>query len=74
MNVLLSSAQDGSDPVLTFTTLLGNKPKTYRKFTKYLNYLLKQLDLETGNSSHSFWDEGQVFAPDWHSRWADKIN
>ena len=49
---LLSSAQQGSDPVFTFTTLLGTKPMTYGKFTKDLKWLLKQLGLETGYSSH----------------------
>ena len=39
---LLSSAQQGSDPVFTFTTLLGTKPLTYGKFTKDLKWLLKQ--------------------------------
>jgi len=38
---LLSSAQQGSDPVFTFTTLLGTKPVTYGKFTKSLKWLLK---------------------------------
>jgi len=51
---LLSSAQQGSDPVFTFTTLLGTKPKTYGKFTKDLKWLLKQLDLGTGYRGHSF--------------------
>ena len=37
---LLSSAQQGSDPVFTFTTLLGTKPMTYDKFTKCLKQLL----------------------------------
>ena len=37
---LLSSAQQGSDPVFTFTTLLGTKPMTYGKFTKSLKWLL----------------------------------
>jgi len=32
----------------------GTKPLTYGKFTKDLNGLLKQLDLGTGYSSHSF--------------------
>ena len=38
---LLSSAQQGSDTVFTFTTLLGTKPMTYGKFTKSLKWLLK---------------------------------
>ena len=33
---LLSSIQQGSDPVFTFTNLLGIKLLTYGKFTKYL--------------------------------------
>jgi len=33
---LPSSTQQRSDPVLTFTTLLGTKPLTYVKFTKDL--------------------------------------
>jgi len=33
-----SSAQQGSDPMFTFTTLLGTKPLTYGKFTKYLKW------------------------------------
>jgi len=37
---LLSSAQRVSDPVFTFTTLLGTKPITYGKFTKSLKWLL----------------------------------
>jgi len=37
---LLSSAQQGSDPVFIFTTLLGTKPTTYGKFTKSLKWLL----------------------------------
>jgi len=51
---LLSSAQQGSDPVFTFTTLLGTKPLTYGEFTKNLKWLLKQLGLWTAYSSHSF--------------------
>jgi len=66
---LLSSAQQRSDPVFTFTTLLGTKPLTYGKFTKYIKWLLKQLGLGTGYSSYSFRREGErLFAPDWHSR------
>jgi len=65
--VLLSSAQQGSDPVFTFTTLLDTKPLTYGKFTKDLQWLLNQLDLGTDYSSQSFRRRGQVFAPDWHS-------
>jgi len=42
---LLSSAQQGSDPVFTFTTPLGTKPLAYGKFTKHLKWLLKQLGL-----------------------------
>jgi len=63
---MLSSAQKGSDSVFTFTILLGTKPLTYDKFTKDLKWLLKQLNLGTGYSSHSFRRGG--FAPDWHSR------
>ena len=37
---LLTSAQQGSDPVFTFTTLLGTTPMTYGKFTKDLKWLL----------------------------------
>ena len=44
----LSSAQQGSDHVFTFTTLLGTKPMTYGKFTKSLKWLLRQLSLGTG--------------------------
>jgi len=33
---LLSSAQQGSDSVFTFTTLLSTKPLTYGKFTNDL--------------------------------------
>jgi len=51
---LLSSAQQGSDPVFTFTSLLGTKPLTCGKFTKDLKWLLKQLGLGTGYSSHGF--------------------
>ena len=58
---LLSSAQQGSDPVFTFTTLLGTKPLTYGKFTKGLKWLLKQLGLGTGYSSHSLRREGANF-------------
>ena len=65
---LLSTAQQGSDPVFTFTTLLGTKPLTYGKFTKDLKWLLKQLGLGTGYSNHSFRRGGQVLAPDWHSQ------
>ena len=50
----ISSAQQGSDPVFTFTTLLGAKPLTYGKFTKSLKWLLKQLGLGTGYGNHSF--------------------
>jgi len=64
---LLSSTQQGSDSVFTFTTLLGTKPLTYGKFKKYHKRLLKQLGLGTGYNSHSFWRDGAVFAPDWHS-------
>ena len=59
--VLLSSTQQGSDPMFTFITLLGTKPLTYGKFTKDLNWLLKQLDLGTGYSSHSFRRGGATF-------------
>jgi len=65
---LLSSAQQQSDPVFTFTTLLGTKPMTYGKFTKDLKWLLKQLGLGTGIVVAVLGEEGQVFAPDWHSR------
>jgi len=58
---LLSSDQQGSDPVFTFKTLLGTKPLTYGKFTKYLNWLLKQLGLGTGYCSHSFRRGGASF-------------
>jgi len=58
---LLSSAQQGSDPVFIFTTLLGTKPLTYGKFTKDLNWLLKQLGLGTGYSSHSYRRGGASF-------------
>jgi len=47
-NVLLSYAQQRSDPVFAFTTLLGTKPLTHGKFTKDLKGLLKQLGLGTG--------------------------
>ena len=33
---LLSSAQQGSDPLFSFTTLLGTKPMTYGKFAVFL--------------------------------------
>ena len=56
----LSSAQHGSDPVLTFTTQLGTNPVTYCKLIKYLKWLLKQLGLGTDYSSHSFM-RGGVF-------------
>ena len=65
---LFSSTQQGSDPVFTFTSLLGTKPLTYGKFTKDLKWLLKHLGLETGYSNHSFRRGGERFAPDWHSR------
>jgi hypothetical protein len=58
---LLSSAQQGSDPVFTFTTPLGTKPLLYGKFTKDLKGLLKQLGLCTGYSSHSFRRGGASF-------------
>jgi len=61
--VLLSSTQQGSDPVFTFTTLLGTKPLTYGNFTKNLKWLLKQLDLGTGYSSQFFRRGGVNFAP-----------
>ena len=48
---LLSSAQQGSDPVFTFTS---TKPLTYSKFTKDHKWLLKQLSLGTGYRSYSF--------------------
>ena len=51
---LLSSDEQGSDPVFIFTTLLGTKPLTYGKFTKDLKGLLKRLVLGTAYSSHSF--------------------
>ena len=51
---LLSSTQQGSDPIFTFTTLLGIKPLTYGK-------LLKQLGLGTGYSSSSFRRGGASF-------------
>ena len=57
---LLSSAQQGSDPVFTFTTKVL-KPLTYGKFTKDLKWLLKQLGLGTGCSSHSFRRRGASF-------------
>ena len=50
---LFSYAHQGSDPVFTFTTLLGTKPLKYSKFTRDLKGLLKQLGLRTGYSSHS---------------------
>ena len=50
---LLSSAQQGSDPVFTFTTLLDTKRLTHGKFTKDLKLFLKQLGLGTSYSSHS---------------------
>ena len=50
---LLSSAQQRSDPVFTFTTLLGTKPLAYGKFTKDFKWLLKQLGLGTGYNSHT---------------------
>ena len=58
---LISSTQQGSDPVLTFTTLLGTKPLTYGKLTKDLKCLLKQLGLGTGYSSHSLRRVGENF-------------
>ena len=52
---LLSSAQQGSDPVFTFTLVLGTKPLTYgNTFTKYIKWLLKQLGQGTDYSSRSF--------------------
>jgi len=51
---LLSSAQQGSDSMFTFTTLLGTKPMTYGKFTKYIKWLLRQLGLGKGYGRHSF--------------------
>ena len=62
---LLSSIQQRSDPVFIFITLLGTKPLTYGKFTKYLKWLLKQLGLR---HAIVLGVEGQVFAPDWHCR------
>jgi len=58
---LLSSAQQGSDPVFTCKTLLGTKPLTYGKFTNDLKCLLKQLGLGTGYNSHSFRRGGVSF-------------
>jgi len=58
---LLSSTQQGSDPIFTFTTLLDTKPLTYGKFTKDLKWLLKQLGLGTVYSSHSFRRGGASF-------------
>ncbi|KAK2148621.1 hypothetical protein LSH36_488g01003 [Paralvinella palmiformis] len=55
------STQQGSDPVFTFTSLLGTKPFTYGKFTKDLKWLLKQLSLWTGYTSHSFRRGGPSF-------------
>jgi len=55
---LLSYAQQGSDPVFTFTTLLGTKPMTYGKFSKMV---IKQLGLGTGYSSHSLRKGGARF-------------
>jgi len=65
---LLSSTNQGSDSVLTFTILLGTKPLAYVKFTKYLKWLLKQLGLGTGYSSHSFKRGRAIWAPDWYSQ------
>ena len=59
--ILLSSTQQGSDPVFTFTTLLGTKPLTHGKFTKDLKGLLIQLGLGTGYSSDSFRRGGASF-------------
>jgi len=38
---LLSSTQQGPDPVITFTTLLDTKPLTYGKFTKISQMVIK---------------------------------
>jgi len=62
---LLSSAQQGSDPVFTFTSLLGTKPLTYGKFTKDLKWSLKQLGL--GMAIIVTVLGGAVFTSDWHS-------
>jgi len=64
---LLSSAQQGSDPVFTFRTLPGTKPLTYGKFTKYLKWLLKQLGLGQAILVTVLGEEAQVWAPDWYS-------
>ena len=64
---LFSSAQQGSDPVFTFTTLLGTKPLAYGKFTKDLKWLLKQLGVGQAIVVTVLGEEGQVLAPDWRS-------
>jgi len=58
---LVSSTQQGSDPMFSFTTLLGTKPMTYGKFTKDLKWLLKQLGFGTGYSSQSLRRRGARF-------------
>ena len=45
---LLSSAQQGSDPVFTFTTLLGTQPMTYKISAMFI----KKLGLGRGYGSH----------------------
>jgi len=57
---LLSSTQQGSDPVFTFTSLLCTKLLTYGKFTKDHKWLLKQLHLGTGYNSLSFRRGGAI--------------
>ena len=47
--------------MFTFTPLLGTKPLTYAKFTKYIKGLLKQVGLGISYSSHSFRRGGAGF-------------
>ena len=46
--------------MFTFTTMLGTKPLTYGKFTKYLKCLLKQLCQWTGYIVTVLGEVGQI--------------
>ena len=61
---LLSSAQQGSDPLFTFTTLLGTKPMTWYVY-KISQMIIKQLGLAIVVTVLG--EEAQVWAPDWYS-------
>ena len=60
---LLSSAQQGSDPAFTFTTLLCTKPMTYGKFTKSLKQLLNSQVWGQAIVVTVRGEEGQTLAP-----------